>query len=87
MHDTGESGRHFGQWGKVEHGIIFEWESAIRNILIGKMTECFSVYVMGAVGDFENASFEGSVHLVVVYLIFDVCPVIFFASGERNQQK
>lgn len=45
------------------------------------MTECFSVNIVGAVGYFENASFEGTVHLVVVDLVFDVCPVILLASG------
>ena len=81
MHDTGESGGHFGEWGEIEHGIVFEGDSAIGDILIGKMSECFGVYVMGAVGYFEDASSEGAVHLVVVDLIFDVCPVAFFAGG------
>ena len=81
MHDTGESSGHFGEWGEIEHGIILEGDGAIGYVLIGKMPECFGVDVMSSVGYFEDASSEGTVHLIVVDLIFNVCPVVFFAGG------
>lgn len=66
IHDARKSSRDFCERGDIEKAFIGEGDGSIWNVLVGEVSEWFSVNIMGAVGDSQDAPHKGSIELVIV---------------------